>query len=32
VLDPQGVGLLLNIPKGGSWVDVLEITSRPRSG
>ena len=26
VLDPQGVGLLLAIPKGGSWVDILEIT------
>jgi TRAP transporter 4TM/12TM fusion protein len=25
VMDPQGVGLLLNIPKGGSWVDVIEI-------
>ncbi len=28
VLDPQGVGLLLSIPKGGSWVDVLMITLR----
>ena len=27
VLDPIGVGLLLNIPKGGSWVDVLTITT-----
>ena len=26
VCDPQGVGLLLNIPKGGSWVDIVEIT------
>ena len=26
VLDPIGVGLLLYIPKGGSWVDVLTIT------
>ena len=24
VLDPQGVGLLLQIPKGGSWVDILD--------
>lgn len=26
VCDPQGVGLLLNIPKGGTWIDVVEIT------
>ena len=26
VLDPQGVGLLLKIPKGGSWVDIVQIT------
>ena len=26
VLDPQGVGLLLKIPKGGSWVDIVLIT------
>jgi TRAP-type uncharacterized transport system fused permease subunit len=26
VLDPLGVGLLLEIPKGGSWRDVVEIT------
>jgi len=26
VLDPVGVGLLLSIPKGGSWVDVVTIT------
>jgi len=26
VLDPQGVGLLLQIPKGGSWVDIVQIT------
>ena len=26
VLDPAGVGLLLNIPKGGTWVDVVTIT------
>ena len=25
VLDPQGVGLLLKIPKGGSWLDIVEI-------
>jgi TRAP-type uncharacterized transport system fused permease subunit len=26
VLDPLGVGLLLNLPKGGSWVDIVWIT------
>ena len=26
VLDPQGVGLLLTIPTGGSWVDIVLIT------
>jgi TRAP transporter 4TM/12TM fusion protein len=25
VLDPQGLGLLLKIPKGGGWLDVVEI-------
>jgi TRAP transporter 4TM/12TM fusion protein len=32
VLDPQGVGLLLNIPKGGSWVDIIEITVKTTLG
>jgi TRAP-type uncharacterized transport system fused permease subunit len=32
VLDPQGVGLLLAIPKGGSWVDVVEITIKTTLG
>ena len=32
VLDPQGVGLLLAIPKGGSWVDILEITIKTTFG
>ncbi|MGL4560615.1 MAG: TRAP transporter permease, partial [Afipia sp.] len=32
VLDPQGVGLLLNIPKGGSWVDIFEITLKTTLG
>jgi TRAP transporter 4TM/12TM fusion protein len=27
VVDPQGVGLLLRIPKGGSWLDIAEITA-----
>ena len=26
VLDPIGVGLLLSVPKGGSWVEVVTIT------
>jgi TRAP transporter 4TM/12TM fusion protein len=26
VLDPAGVGVLLNIPKGGSWVDIVWIS------
>ena len=33
VLDPQGVGLLLKIPAGGSWVDIVDDHGRrPRSG
>jgi TRAP transporter 4TM/12TM fusion protein len=32
VLDPQGVGLLLAIPKGGSWVDIVEITFKTTLG
>lgn len=32
VLDPQGVGLLLSIPKGGSWVDILAITFKTTLG
>ena len=32
VLDPQGVGLLLSIPKGGSWVDIVEITIKTTIG
>jgi TRAP transporter 4TM/12TM fusion protein len=32
VLDPQGVGLLLAIPKGGSWVDIIEITVKTTLG
>ena len=26
VLDPLGVGLLLKVPKGGTWADIVEIT------
>src|SRR3981081_3002567 len=32
VLDPQGVGLLLAISKGGSWLDILEITIKTTFG
>jgi len=32
VLDPQGVGLLLSVPKGGSWLDVIEIALETGAG
>ena len=32
VLDPQGLGLLLAIPKGGSWVDVVLISLKTAAG
>jgi len=32
VLDPQGVGLLLKVPKGGSWLDIVEITLETAAG
>lgn len=32
VLDPQGIGLLLAIPKGGSWVDIVAITFKTSLG
>ena len=32
VLDPQGVGLLLKIPAGGSWVDIVLITAKTALG
>jgi TRAP-type uncharacterized transport system fused permease subunit len=32
VCDPQGVGLLMAIPKGGSWVDIVEITLKTTFG
>jgi TRAP transporter 4TM/12TM fusion protein len=32
VLDPQGVGLLLNTPAGGSWVDIVLITAKAALG
>src|SRR6188768_766263 len=32
VLDPQGPGLLLKIPKDGSWIDIVEITIKTTFG
>ena len=32
ILDPQGVGLLMKIPPGGSWVDVVVITLKTAAG
>ncbi len=32
VLDPLGVGLLLEIPKGGSWVDIAMVTAKAALG
>ncbi len=32
VLDPQGVGLLLKVPAGGSWVDIVMITAKAALG
>ncbi len=32
VLDPQGLGLLLKIPSGGSWVDIVLITGKTALG
>jgi TRAP transporter 4TM/12TM fusion protein len=32
VLDPQGLGLLLKLPPGGSWVDIVEITVKTALG
>src|SRR6187431_736055 len=32
VLDPQGVGLLLVTPPGGSWVDIVMITAKATLG
>src|SRR5262249_19922476 len=32
VLDPQGIGLLLKIPAGGSWIDIVEITVKTTIG
>jgi TRAP transporter 4TM/12TM fusion protein len=32
VLDPQGLGLLMAIPKGGSWVDIVVVTAKAALG
>ncbi len=32
VCDPLGVGLLLKIPKGGNWLDIVEITLETAAG
>jgi TRAP-type uncharacterized transport system fused permease subunit len=32
VLDPEGIGLLLKIPKDGSWVDIVLITIKTALG
>jgi TRAP-type uncharacterized transport system fused permease subunit len=32
VLDPQGLGLLLTVPKGGSWIDIVLITMKATVG
>src|SRR5438105_8404122 len=32
VLDPQGVGLLLKLPKDGSWIDIVLITGKALLG
>jgi TRAP transporter 4TM/12TM fusion protein len=32
ILDPRGVGLLLAIPKGGSWIDIAIITAVTAAG
>jgi TRAP transporter 4TM/12TM fusion protein len=32
VLDPQGVGLLLKLPKDGGWIDIVLITLKAAAG
>jgi TRAP-type uncharacterized transport system fused permease subunit len=32
VLDPQGIGLLLKVPKDGSWIDIVLITAKAALG
>jgi TRAP transporter 4TM/12TM fusion protein len=32
VLDPEGIGLLLKVPKDGSWIDIVLITAKSALG
>jgi TRAP-type uncharacterized transport system fused permease subunit len=32
VLDPQGIGLLLKVPKGGGWLDIVEVFIETAAG
>ena len=32
VLDPEGIGLLLKLPKDGSWIDIVLITGKAALG
>src|SRR5947209_4953336 len=32
VLDPQGIGLLLKLPKDGSWIDIVLVTGKATLG
>lgn len=32
VCDPQGIGLLLKIPKGGTWIDIVQISLETAAG
>jgi TRAP-type uncharacterized transport system fused permease subunit len=32
ILDPNGVGLLLSVPKGGSWINIVLITAVTAAG
>jgi TRAP transporter 4TM/12TM fusion protein len=32
VLDPQGLGLLLTVPKNGTWIDIVQITLKTALG
>jgi TRAP transporter 4TM/12TM fusion protein len=32
VLDPQGIGLLLKVPKGGGWLDMVEVFIETAAG
>jgi TRAP-type uncharacterized transport system fused permease subunit len=32
VLDPQGIGLLLKVPPGGGWLDIVQIVLETAAG